>query len=963
MKRFYTLSATLVLLFASTLLTNAKNSVTTVSQVNSSVSVTGDVDYTITSTTPFSSVGTVNIESTEHAVVIIQKIKPSLVIKNWLNHVFINGEKAVNNENCQVKMFGRGTIIFPYDKDILPLTCYTEQKYGGESCDNYTEGHSGGFMKTLSAGTLNNKIRSFKLKRGYMVTFAIGTGGWGYSRCFIADMEDLEVPTLSNVLDGRISSYRLFKWFNAHKAGLASDGRVEANSALNSSWCYDWAGGNESTLPDTEWVPNHIYEDWPSPGSIGSRDGTCHTKANNEPGNSADDHPQDVATVLGNWQNMMRTGLRLCSETSHDGSMNHLKAFMDSIDARGWRCDIVDLHCYWASGFNNLTWYSDNYGNGRPIWISEWVWGASWNRNGIFGSVSDTGSFSEANQRVCYNGTKPILDALNSNPRVERYAYWNSEANASKIYLDGKLSILGEYYATMDVGLGYNAANEFIPKDPRMEALGTLSGSYSRTYGYTKLSWSDPNGDLSSSITIQCKYPDYNMFKAVDTVEPKDKSSASGATYSYTHDIEESGVYIYRIRVKPYKGNNYLYTNEVTINVDPAKGTGTFQYGKLSTDKTDELSTYYSEELPGIPRIFIGTRQNKNTTFYASNITANTSTSKYFTYQLRPWANSKIDAPTAQEEIPFMSLMAGNYDFGGLQCEVGDAKSGKSTAENPSVTTATEVTFAQPFPEGVTPVVLTEVRKPTIKNSAIGVRIFDVTNTGFKFVAFLEAASGVKVTLAQNVAYFAIAPGIGTVDEENSIYIAAGHGTDNQIYGTTTHLNNFKYCYEDPETGETAESQIYMQKPVVFTALQTNNYPALTQLRRTDMSEKDDEGITWYTGVSVVRLMDHNITVNGEDIPYTSVYDIYKDYRDDMGWVCISPNIKCDAVIPTGIRTTKSDNEQIVPIVRDGHITVSGTSNYTIYKVSGIQVANDDMLEPGIYIVRANGKATKVVVR
>ena len=163
MKRFYyLLTLSLILVLSSLNVANAKNSVTKIEQVTNQVSVTGDVDYTITGTSPFTSVGTVNIESTEHAVVIIEKIKPSIVIKRWLNHVYINGEKAENGVNCQVKMFCRGTIIFPYDKDIRPLTCYTETKYGGESCNNYTEGHSGGFMKTLSAGTLNNKIRSFK---------------------------------------------------------------------------------------------------------------------------------------------------------------------------------------------------------------------------------------------------------------------------------------------------------------------------------------------------------------------------------------------------------------------------------------------------------------------------------------------------------------------------------------------------------------------------------------------------------------------------------------------------------------------------------------------------------------------------------------------------------------------------------------------------------------------------------
>ena len=144
-------------------------------------------------------------------------------------------------------------------------------------------------------------------------------------------------------------------------------------------------------------------------------------KTNNEPGNSADDTPQDVATVLANWENLMRTGMRLCSESSHDGSMGHLKAFIDSIDARGWRCDLLDLHCYWPTDkFNNLNWYSSYYGNGRPIWISEWVWGASWSNNGAF-AVSNRDEY-KGNWQNNYNGTKPILEVLNANSKVERYA-------------------------------------------------------------------------------------------------------------------------------------------------------------------------------------------------------------------------------------------------------------------------------------------------------------------------------------------------------------------------------------------------------------------------------------------------------------------------------------------------------------------------------------------------------------
>ena len=350
------------------------NTVTTVTQVTGSVNVSANVDYTITSTDPFSTTGSVNITNVEHAVVIISKIKPSKVIENWLkNHVYINGKQAVNGTNCDVRVYNRGAIIYPYGSDFKPLTVYSEQKYGGTAVSDFGLENSGGYMNTLSEEKLNNKIRSFKLKRGYMVTFSTRAKGRGYSRSFIADKADLEISSLPIVLDQKITSYRIFKWWNVHKAGLASDGRDAANDALNSSWCYDWAQGNASLSPDVEWVPNHIYEDYPSSATCGLRTESCHMKTNNEPGNSADDHPQDVATVLANWENLMATGMRLCSESSHDGSWNHLRAFIDSIDARGWRCDLLDLHCYWPqSSFGDFSYYYSSYGN-RPIWISEWT--------------------------------------------------------------------------------------------------------------------------------------------------------------------------------------------------------------------------------------------------------------------------------------------------------------------------------------------------------------------------------------------------------------------------------------------------------------------------------------------------------------------------------------------------------------------------------------------------------------
>jgi hypothetical protein len=270
-------------------------------------------------------------------------------------------------------------------------------------------------------------------------------------------------------------------------------------------------------------------------------------KTNNEPGNSADDRPQDVATVLANWENLMATGMRLCSESSHDGSMNHLKAFMDSIDARGWRCDILDLHCYWDSGtFNNLNWYSDHYGNGRPIWISEWVWGASWNHNGFWAKTSTPGECSDANQTICYNGTVPILNVLNSNNKVERYAYWNSEAAGTHIYHDGALTKLGRYYAEMDEGMGYNASIQKIPTNPRQSGPGNLTGDYNSETKTMKLSFRENNGEYNQLCNIEYKKPNTSNWEILEPVELKE------AAANYNISLNAKSNYRYRIRMGLY---------------------------------------------------------------------------------------------------------------------------------------------------------------------------------------------------------------------------------------------------------------------------------------------------------------------------------------------------------------------------------------------------------------------------
>lgn len=478
----------------------AANTVETIDQVTTAVTVSGDVDYHVTASVPFATTGSIDITGTEHSVIIFDNVKPSKLL-NYLSFITINGEKAVNNQTCQVKIHNRGSILMPYGSNIKPLTVYSGQNFTGEAVNDFGLESAGGFMNTLTDAKLNNKIRSFKLKRGYMVTFSTRAGGYGYNRCFIADTEDLEMAEMPAILDRSITSYRVFKWNDTGKKGLANDTRSQTNNALNTTWCYAFGLGEDTGI-DRECVAHHIYEGWPALADCGRNNYTTSAptmKTNNEPGNSADDHPQSVATVLAEWEHHMATGMRLCSPSSHDGSLSWLKEFMDSVDARGWRCDVVDVHSYWPEGsFYNLTSWYNQYR--RPLWISEWCWGASWNHNGVFNSsLSDSEAARQNADRV-----KELSELMDGYDFVERYAFWNSEADRSKVYLNGALTAAGEYYAALESAVGYNKKYDYVPKIPKSKgAPSDLACKFDGSTGVSVLTWHEPNGEYNKSMTLE----------------------------------------------------------------------------------------------------------------------------------------------------------------------------------------------------------------------------------------------------------------------------------------------------------------------------------------------------------------------------------------------------------------------------------------------------------------------------
>ena len=111
MQRLYTklIAMTVCLLMVATTAFGVNTS-KNVEQVTGLVTLTDDVDYIVTGATPFADDGIVNIENTEHAVLILLDVKPSKAKSLLASHVKIGGEKAVNGQNCQLKMYNRGCI-------------------------------------------------------------------------------------------------------------------------------------------------------------------------------------------------------------------------------------------------------------------------------------------------------------------------------------------------------------------------------------------------------------------------------------------------------------------------------------------------------------------------------------------------------------------------------------------------------------------------------------------------------------------------------------------------------------------------------------------------------------------------------------------------------------------------------------------------------------------------------------
>ncbi|WP_340112443.1 glycosyl hydrolase [Maribellus mangrovi] len=339
-------------------------------------------------------------------------IKPSQVVSNQLSSIKVNGEDAVESVNIRVTQYLNGAMVIPHSSTYQPLTVYSGKNLGGESrslgINNY--------YKTSQLGDMNDDIESFKLKKGYMATFASNQNGTGTSRVYIADKNDITVKTMPSGLSNSVSFIIVRKWrWTTKKAWRGSAAGADRFGATSH---YDYNNAARSTL-DVEYIPMRHNPGWNAYSNFLNQFESTHALGYNEPDNSVDDGYSTVADAIANWPRMMESGLRLGTPATTDGGLWWLYDFLDQCKARNYRVDFIAWH-YYRRGNSTTNYYNAlrdiHNRTGMPIWITEFNNGCNWtydNSNPV-PSIERNGEVIES-----------FIHMLDTAHFVERYFVWD----------------------------------------------------------------------------------------------------------------------------------------------------------------------------------------------------------------------------------------------------------------------------------------------------------------------------------------------------------------------------------------------------------------------------------------------------------------------------------------------------------------------------------------------------------
>lgn len=904
---------------------NAQN-VRTVDVIDGTVTVDDKEDLHVLNSEPFTVAGSIDIKN-EDAVVFFDNVKPSRLLSEYLTHIYVNGQPAENDNNIRVGIYVNGSCVYPHGNSRFnPLEVYTEENWTGERRSDFVPNQ---YYRSLEE--FNNEITSFKLKRGYMATLATSSDGTGYSRCFVAQDSDLLISKLDVVLDNKVSFIRILPWQYIGKKG--SCGGTDAQTeALECSWYYNWSA-NGYTHPDYEFVPIRATQWWPSYDEIEGLDDISHLLGNNEPDHADANVP--VEDVANNWSNMLRSGLRVGSpaSTNPNGVYGWLVPFFRICDENNYRVDYVAVHEYWYATGKQFDDRMNEYYNlfKRPIWITEFNYGANWTTE-TWPDPDRKGT--PANYEHQKKGLSDIVTALENNPHVERYAIYNWVEDCRMLYLDSdtlgpdadRLTPAGKWYAELRSKIAYSGGEGYIPgwNHHGPEAFEAV---YSHDDDNVSFSWECRNGEQTDSTWLERKTEGDNDFKKIACIVNTDEGQSVERSCEPDDVSDLSGIVTYRVRNFDSDGNTRL-SNEVKISIGRADGISGFQSGRLGIIDDKSLQVDFSEKFDNLPAVFMGIYSNNNSQMGPCNLVSSVRSTS-FSYNLLPWELAGLTVPEEPEYVDFLAAEEGNRTYGNMPLEVGSARVDGDTAE---------IEFKEPFPDGTVPVVAAELRNPSLKSNAISIKIWDVTERGFKAKLLYEYGLDMDIRVAQNMVYFAVAPGVEKLDENK--YLSAGRSTENpySVFTRTVYFTS-------PDMSDT----LHLVNPVVLASLQTYNLNAATILRRI-ASVSDDNGAV--VGMRIRRQVDSS----NED----AVRNDKAPSADVVGWIVLSDGLTASGI--DEIADEASDGQLDIEVA-DRVIYVKNHSDYNVYSMDGLMMDKNAVLEPGVYIVRSGKFAEKVLVR
>ena len=708
-------------------------------------------------------------------------IRPQVVIDSLLNSIYINNNPAVLKTNVRVSIYKQGTVVIPQSSIFQPLKVYTGQNFTGDSV-SYSL-----FTFNNALGTkFDNKIRSFILKRGYMATVATTSDGTGYSRVYIATDQDLQLPALPDLLDNKISFIRVLEWEFVSKKGWAGSDPNDL-SLIQPTWRYDWSAGG-ATTPSTEYVPIRQNGSWPAFTDINALQYVTHVLGFNEP-----DHTEQsnltVSQALAQWPGMLQTGLRIGSPACTD--FTWLYNFMDSCNAKNYRVDYVAVHAYWGamspqSWYNNLKYIHDQ--TGRPIWITEWNNGANWTSESWPDNTRPL-LLTKANAAKQLSDLKGILQVFDTASFIERYSIYNWVEDARAMTLNDTLTPAGKYYASDNPALAFNRSYEVIP------TFNYSNPSLAIAFGTSRLTLTvtDPNLENYAGCIVEKQIDDGDFTEYFNT------SSPTVITCTDTLNLNAGNKVRYRVRSKWGASGALLSGYSNVVGLDVTNGSD-IQYGILSFANVGWNAVFFKKPFTGNPVIYpviiLGAITNNNTNVLLTPRAKLIIAATRVNVQLAPWAYQKVTTLSKEDNVPYLILAPGNYNFGGLP-----ATCGKVTASP----VWSSITFSVPF--DTIPVVFANQLVASSIN-ATTVRVRNVSKTGFDVK--LQKETGVTNPLtSESVSYFAIKPGIGVLDNKKIIVGRTPDKAVSAIYCTINYgdsianpifLSQMQTCNDDTVT-------------------------------------------------------------------------------------------------------------------------------------------------------------------